>query len=369
MRCVRAYASSARATQYEADVHRLYLLTSRARTGRRADDIVADAAARTHDARAAEVAAALRADVCAMARAMVRADGEVGGMAAARARATAAVGHHCYVAASGAGERAGDGLYVRGRVDMGRVVAMYPGLAYVGRAVRYMRGYPRVDVGNAYLMARSDGSVIDGKPWGRGDEGDGDESAWPGYPIRLSEEETRAADAGSFLERLLRPTLSRARRDALLAECESLERANAFAYAHFANHPPKGVKPNVVVASVDVPRDPETRRFVPNVNVEPDDEDADTEDVWSILRDGERPIGERARDALVTLFGERGDRRVAKPMDASKLDGDIRSLVLVATRDIEDGEEVLLNYRLSTHVNPPSWYHRVDAEEDARRWG
>lgn len=339
---------AARAVQREADVHRLYLLLSHARRPRAAEEIIADAAALAHDARADFVAAALREDVRRVARALA---------------GTLTMEHACVVAASGAGAGAGDGVFVRGRARAGRTVALYPGLTYVGRAVRYMRGYPRVDVGNSYLMARSDGSVIDAEPWGRGD-GDG----WPGPPIRLTEAEALAADGGSFWDKVLRPTLSRARREALLAECASLERANAYACAHFVNHPPKGVEPNVVVASVDVPNDPETRRFVPNVNVEVEDEDDESEGVWSILRDGERSIGDRARDALVALFGERGDERAMKPRDPSKRADDIRTLVLVATRDIEDGEEVLLNYRLSTHVSTPSWYHRVDPEEDARRW-
>ena len=45
----------------------------------------------------------------------------------------------------------------------------------------------------------------------------------------------------------------------------------------------------------------------------------------------------------------------------------VPTLVLVATGPIAD-EEVFLNYRLSTHVKRPDWYHPVDAEEDARRW-
>jgi hypothetical protein len=46
---------------------------------------------------------------------------------------------------------------------------------------------------------------------------------------------------------------------------------------------------------------------------------------------------------------------------------DVRTLVLVATRDLED-EELLLNYRLSNYTRQPSWYHSVDAEEERRRW-
>jgi len=31
-------------------------------------------------------------------------------------------------------------------------------------------------------------------------------------------------------------------------------------------------------------------------------------------------------------------------------------------------EEVFLNYRLSTHIPRPDWYHTVNIEEDTRRW-
>lgn len=34
---------------------------------------------------------------------------------------------------------------------------------------RKIPGYPRVDRGNDYLMARFDGAVLDAQPWGRGD--------------------------------------------------------------------------------------------------------------------------------------------------------------------------------------------------------
>lgn len=47
--------------------------------------------------------------------------------------------------------------------------------------------------------------------------------------------------------------------------------------------------------------------------------------------------------------------------------GPVLGLALVAVAPIQD-EELLLNYRLSTHVKRPAWYHAVDAEEDARRW-
>lgn len=33
---------------------------------------------------------------------------------------------------------------------------------------RQIPGYPRIDRENDYLLARMDGAVLDGKPWGRG---------------------------------------------------------------------------------------------------------------------------------------------------------------------------------------------------------
>jgi len=261
----------------------------------------------------------------------------------------------------------GLGLFARGARTRGDVVAQYPGLTYVGRAVRYMKNYPRVSDGNEYLIARSDGSVIDAKGWGRyfGDE----DASWPGAPVDLSDEEKRAGESTSFLGRLLRPRLSEGRRMRLLEECRAIERRNAYAYAHVANHPPAGTKPNVVVASVDVVvdgLDADLRRFIPNVNVEDDDDDGmDKERLLSILSDRTRSMSKRFSDAALAMFGEDEDKpRSVRETSRSA----IRALVLIATRDIEDGEEIWLNYRLSPHVKPPSWYVRVDAEEDARRW-
>lgn len=375
----RAATSEARRLQNELDAHRLFLLTSLAATPRGEEstrDIVERANEMTHDARAATVSARLREEVAVMARALRGGDRDddardSGASGAStrwreiRSRALDRVGHHCYVDASTAGERAGEGLFVRGFVRAGSVVALYPGLTYVGTARRYMKNYPRVGRDNEYLIERSDGSVIDAKPWGRGL---GDESeAWPGAPVTLSDEEARSADAASFIDRLLNPRLTSAKRARLEAECAALERANPFACAHFANHPPKGTDPNVVVASVDVPLDAATRPFVPNVNVEPDEGPEETESVFSILTDATRTVSERFQDASLAVFGEDGDKPKMVKTEAAAMDF-VRSLVLVATRDIDDGEEVWLNYRLSTHVSPPEWYTRVDPEEDERRW-
>jgi hypothetical protein len=380
----RVSTSAARALQRELDVHKLYLLTSLrvdARTsrgasnaGRGSDEIIAEAHGMTHEARQGAVNARLCDEVVGLARALVSGtattsaarDDDIDAM---RARAIRGVGFHCYVDKSGVPHKeSGDGLFVRGRVKAGGVVATYPGLVYVGTAMKYMKNYPRVGADNDYLIVRSDGSVIDAKPWGRGCLSGTNE--WPGEPIYLTDGEKRAAMNGSFLQRLLKPQLNEERRVELLNQCESLERSNVFAYAHFANHPPDGTKPNVVVASVDVALDDADaylRRFVPNVNVTPDENDeASYEGLLSIMSDSKRTMSKRFSDASLAIFGEDRDKpRIVHETDNSA----IRALVLVATRDIEDGEEVWLNYRLSTHVEPPAWYTRVDAEEDARRWG
>jgi hypothetical protein len=48
----------------------------------------------------------------------------------------------------------------------------------------------------------------------------------------------------------------------------------------------------------------------------------------------------------------------------------VRGLGLVAVRNIDEGEEVFVNYRLNPKLRAqwPAWYHAVDEHEDAARW-
>jgi len=194
---------------------------------------------------------------------------------------------------------AGNGLWLEGRAPLGSVVALYPGVVYSSEQYRFIPGYPAIDKGNSYIVGRYDGAVIDAKPWGAGDPAGG--SPWP--PIRVGGEPRSAG----------------------------VEGRNPFALAHFANHPPAGAEPNVVVASLDAfpARLGALRRYVPNVT-----------------------------------YAE-----LSAATDAAAADADpaVPALCFVATRDLED-EELLLNYRYSPHVRRPSWYVPVDAEEDERRW-
>ena len=44
------------------------------------------------------------------------------------------------------------------------------------------------------------------------------------------------------------------------------------------------------------------------------------------------------------------------------------TIALVATREIKHGEELFLDYRLSSHVPRPDWYVPVDSDGEERRW-
>ena len=72
--------------------------------------------------------------------------------------------------------------------------------------------------------------------------------------------------------------------------------------------------------------------------------------------------------SLARMFGE-DDEDGEEAEEAGSPPGKVvvPTLVLVAKRFILD-EEVFLNYRLSTHVKRPDWYHPVNAEEEKRRW-
>lgn len=46
----------------------------------------------------------------------------------------------------------------------------------------------------------------------------------------------------------------------------------------------------------------------------------------------------------------------------------MRTVVLIATRQIAQGEEIFMNYRLNPHFPQPSWYNAVDIEQSRKRW-
>ncbi|KAJ7560918.1 hypothetical protein O6H91_03G006100 [Diphasiastrum complanatum] len=263
---------------------------------------------------------------------------------------------------------AGEGLFLRGTVRPGTVVSLYPGIVYSPSQYRYIPGYPRVDVDNPYLISRYDGAIIDAKPWERGGESrewwdgqshDDNESAYSkfvaaGEPVEnmkaiLEMEDFRKKQHPSWWQMLGGQQINS------VSKGEIIERRNPLAVAHFANHPPKGELPNVMVCSYDFfDEDINVRPYIPNV-LFADEEDGDMQ------RRGMIWVNEGRKSRSVVQGTLHEDVRLRRSHSL------LRALVLVATREIKD-EEILLNYRLSNQKKRPSWYHAVDEEEDKRRW-
>ncbi|URE26056.1 hypothetical protein MUK42_18112 [Musa troglodytarum] len=236
-------------------------------------------------------------------------------------------------------EEAGQGLFLNGEADVGAIIAFYPGMIYSPAYYRCIPGYPRVDASNSYLITRYDGNVINAQPWGPGGE---TRELWDGFyhpqcNPDTSEETGRGSDR---MWRMLSKPLEASNRGAI---GEVLERRNPLAFGHVANHPPKGIAPNVMVCPYDFPlTEKDMRVYIPNL----------------IYGDEESMTMRR--------FGTFWFR-LGSSMDP---DGDspvLKTLVLVATRALCN-EEVFLNYRLSNQKRRPAWYTPVDEEEDKRRW-
>ncbi|KAK4261924.1 hypothetical protein QN277_004858 [Acacia crassicarpa] len=234
-------------------------------------------------------------------------------------------------------KEAGQGLFLDGEADVGAVVAFYPGVVYYPAYYRYIPGYPRVDADNSYLISRYDGAVINAQPWGSG--GDKRE-VWNGTKIVEIKADQKGFEKGSdrfwkLLSKPLEGTVGGSTGDVL-------ERRNPLAFAHLANHPAKGMLPNVMICPYDFPlTENNMRAYIPNI-----------------------------------LFGnaEVNMRRFGSFWFKSRMSGNsdsnvptLKTLVLVATRALQD-EELLLNYRLSNSKRRPEWYAPVDEEEDRRRW-
>ncbi|XP_052204941.1 uncharacterized protein LOC127809846 isoform X2 [Diospyros lotus] len=239
-------------------------------------------------------------------------------------------------------EEAGLGLFIDGQADVGSVIAFYPGIIYSPAYYRYIPGYPRVDSHNPYLISRYDGTVINAQPWGVGGE---TREVWDISNVVESMPNVQDADRGTDrIWTMLSKPLQATR---VASSGDVLERRNALALAHFANHPAKGMLPNVMVCPYDFPlTETDMRTYIPNIQF------------------GGREEVNMKKFGTFWLKSWGSSSSNGSSSDVPVL----KTIVLVATRALSD-EEVLLNYRLSNSKRWPSWYSPVDEEEDRRRWG
>jgi len=115
---------------------------------------------------------------------------------------------------------------------------------------------------------------------------------------------------------------------------------NCFAVGHKINHPPKDSLPNVIVCPFNfteelVSDSPHSKDYIPNEIMK---EDTVTPGWWWNLV----------------------DKHILAP-----------SIALVAIRDIENQEEIFVNYRFNPNVADkllPDWYFHVNIEENKKRW-
>ncbi|KAK1272986.1 hypothetical protein QJS04_geneDACA019181 [Acorus gramineus] len=244
-------------------------------------------------------------------------------------------------------KEAGQGLFLVGEAQVGSVIAFYPGIIYSPAYYQCIPGYPRVDATNSYLITRYDGVIINAKPWAFGSEA---REVWNGTASYTDPEVLvpRIGVDGSPSDKIWRflskPSVTT---QPFTLSGEVLERRNPLAFAHFANHPPKGVSPNVMVCPYDFPvSEAEMRAYVPN-----------------IMFGGEDSVKMKRFGSFWFRLGSSGGGGEAERGNMAI----VKSLVLVATRDLK-GEELYLNYRLSNSKRRPAWYCPVDEEEDRRRW-
>ncbi|ESR50814.1 hypothetical protein CICLE_v10031732mg [Citrus x clementina] len=233
-------------------------------------------------------------------------------------------------------EEAGQGLFLCGEANVGAVIAIYPGIIYSPAYYRYIPGYPRVDAQNPYLITRYDGTVINAQPWGSGWD---TRELWDGLTLPEIMPNSKGAEKGSdqFWKLLSKPMDNKRGGSG----SEMLERRNPLALAHFANHPAKGMVPNVMICPYDFPlTEKDMRPYIPNIS-----------------------FG-NAEEVNMRRFGSFWFKWGSGSGSSTPV---LKTLALVATRAICD-EEVLLNYRLSNSKRRPVWYSPVDEEEDRRRW-
>ncbi|CEG49169.1 uncharacterized protein PHALS_06948 [Plasmopara halstedii] len=137
-----------------------------------------------------------------------------------------------------------------------------------------------------------------------------------------------------YLSELSNNIYARARFDGVIIDGknETSHPRNPLAVAHKINHPPKGISPNVIGFAFEFPQnEPFTEKefdeLIPNAFVQ--------------------------EPSRLSMFGKRTI---------------VHGLAFIATANIADGEEILLNYRYNPDRPLPDWYTPVDVESDRAMW-
>lgn len=266
---------------------------------------------------------------------------------------------------------AGQGLFLQGTAPVGQIVALYPGVSYSPLYHRNIPGYPLVARSNPFLLSRFDGIVLDAKPWGKG--------AQDSSSVSSGERGTRSEFEFVKGGGVLNAVFQNAAEEGLLTR---LERRNPLAVAHYANHPPEGTPPNVMVAAVDWR--PDTTNLAgenqktpttPTMKIEEKEKEESCE--WELRAyvpivefctstTGSSTAARESGAGGKTNVGgdpEGGEMLLPRRNDAAPC------VALVALRNLKN-EELFLNYRLNPNApgGVPDWYAPVDIQEDARRW-
>ncbi|MEW5315450.1 MAG: hypothetical protein WDW38_006877 [Sanguina aurantia] len=307
---------------------------------------------------------------------------------------------------------AGLGVFCDGSAPVGALVALVPGICYTRTEYERMPNYPQIDMDNSFLSSRSDMAIIDSKPWGMGDSGergstDGSsnhnsssnhsssssshsssnhssssggssnqssssggssnqsssshsssnqsssnsssstEGGLHAHGNATTEAENRSSGGsreGSSSGMAESPPAAAGRGPGTpwfsgvgssCARVALLEGRHPLALGHLVNHPGRGMHPNVLEVSFDIRLTKEDplwlRPYIPNIG-----------------------CGVRGRSSS----------------DAAELIGDthVSGLALIAIKPLNDGDEVLQNYRMNPHVVRPEWYVPYDLEAEHRRW-
>eukprot|EP00798_Chlamydomonas_sp_ICE-L_P021314 gene21314-28245_t len=158
-----------------------------------------------------------------------------------------------------------------------------------------------------------------------------------------------------------------------------LEQRHPFALGHMINHPAEGQEPNVLevaynfapAANKEGGQDISwLRAYLPTVPFIPPEafeaymvkDEEEAEGWWG------KKKAPRAEESSLAPELEQLLLRASALLPPQGAASPSQGLALVATRTIQDGEELLQNYRLNPYQEQPDWYHSVNPEQAYRRW-